>query len=58
MSNEQNEMTQVLSELNEKEILIFKEILQTEKEFLHRKSLQGTSIISDIVGIVKERVVE
>jgi hypothetical protein len=58
MSNEQNEMTQVLSELNEKEILIFKEILQTEKEFLHRKSLQGTSIISDIVAIVKERVVE
>ena len=35
MSNEQNEMSQVLSELNEKEILIFKEILQTEKEFLH-----------------------
>lgn len=58
MSNEQNEMSQVLSELNEKEILIFKEILQTEKEFLHRKSLQGTSIISDIVAIVKERVVE
>jgi hypothetical protein len=58
MSNEQNEMTQALSELNEKEILIFKEILHTEKEFLHRKSLQGTSIISDIVAIVKERVVE
>lgn len=58
MSNEQNEMTLVLSELNEKEILIFKEILQTEKEFLHRKNLQGTAIISDIVAIVKERVVE
>ncbi|WP_421377994.1 hypothetical protein ACOJQI_11870 [Bacillus salacetis] len=58
MTNEQNEMNKLLEQLNEKEILIFKEILQTEKEFLHRKSLQGTSVISDIVEIVKERIAE
>ncbi|MCK6207708.1 hypothetical protein KZX50_19895 [Bacillus infantis] len=58
MTNEQSEMNKLLEQLNEKEILIFKEILQTEKEFLHRKNLQGTSVISDIVEIVKERIAE
>jgi hypothetical protein len=58
MVNEQDEMSKIISQLNEKEILIFKEILQTEKELLHRKNLQGTSVISDIIGVIKGRIVE
>lgn len=58
MNSEQEEMKRVLSNLSESEVLIFKEILQTEKEFLHRKSLSGTSVISDIMGIIRERIVE
>lgn len=48
----------LLAELPDSSALILKEILQAEKEVLHLKNLQGTTIINDIVNIVKERIKE
>lgn len=56
MSNEREQVETVLSKMNEDQVFILREILQAEKNYLHRKNLQGTGIVSQIVDIVKERV--
>lgn len=56
MSKEKEELHSVLSQLPEGYDFILKEILEAEKEILHRKHLQGTNIVSTIMDIVKERV--
>jgi hypothetical protein len=58
MQNEKEMLQGILSKLPEENLLILREILQSEKELLHRKNLQGTTIVSDIVNIIKERVNE
>ena len=56
MNKESEQIIRVLSNLPEGYDFIFKEILEAEKEVLHRKNLQGTTIINSIMDIVKERV--
>ncbi|MCZ8538293.1 hypothetical protein M9R32_13940 [Paenisporosarcina quisquiliarum] len=58
MSMEREKIESLLAELPDSSALILKEILQAEKEVLHLKNLQGTTIINDIVNIVKERINE
>ncbi|MEM5016875.1 hypothetical protein WKH31_11335 [Metabacillus indicus] len=58
MSHEREKIELLLAELPDSSALILKEILQAEKEILHLKNLQGTTIINDIVNIVKERIKE
>lgn len=58
MSMEREKIEMLLTELPDTSALILKEILQAEKEILHLKNFQGTTIISDIVNIVKERITE
>lgn len=58
MSNEKEKVESLLSELPDAYTLILKEILQEEKNYLYRKNLQGTSIVNDIVNIIKERIRE
>lgn len=58
MSQEREKIESLLAELPDSSALILKEILQAEKEILHLKNLQGTTIINDIVNIVKERIKE
>ena len=56
MSSEKEKLHSVLSQLPEGYDFILKEILEAEKEVLHRKHLQGTNIVGTIMDIVKERV--
>jgi len=56
MGKEMEEFNAVLAELPEGYDFILKEILEAEKEILHRKHLQGTNIVSTIMDIVKARV--
>ncbi|MGE6486911.1 hypothetical protein [Paenisporosarcina sp. NPDC076898] len=58
MRMEREKIESLLAELPDSSALILKEILQAEKEVLHLKNLQGTTIINDIVNIVKERINE
>lgn len=58
LTTEREKVEEILAELPESYVLILKEILQAEKELLHRKALQGSAIVNDIVQIVKERVAE
>ncbi|MEH7223420.1 hypothetical protein V7112_06340 [Bacillus sp. JJ1566] len=58
MEKEKEKIHSILKDLPEEYTLILKEILQAEKELLHKKSLQGTSIVAEIVNIVKERIKE
>jgi len=58
MSKDREKIETLLAELPDSSALILKEILQAEKELLHLKNLQGTTIINDIVNIVKERIKE
>jgi hypothetical protein len=53
---EKERVQSILAKLPEEYAFILKEILEAEKEILHRKNLQGTNIIGTIVDIVKERV--
>lgn len=50
------EISNILGELPPEEIKILASILKEEKKYLHRKSLQGTTIIKDVTEIIKERV--
>lgn len=52
----ENDFNRILDELDEKEQEIFMKIVKAEKELLHRKVLQGTSIKKDIYNFVKEGV--
>ncbi|WP_176140594.1 hypothetical protein [Halobacillus salinus] len=52
----ENDLYRILEELEENEQQIFKKIVKAEKELLHRKSLQGTSIKKDIYNFIKEGV--
>ncbi|MGG3563163.1 hypothetical protein ABES03_16345 [Neobacillus rhizosphaerae] len=56
MSIEKEQVQNILMKLPEEYAFILKEILEAEKEILHRKNLQGTNIIGTIMDIVKERV--
>jgi hypothetical protein len=56
MSIEKEQVNSILVKLPEEYVFILKEILEAEKEILHRKNLQGTNITSQIMDIVKERV--
>ena len=56
MSTEMEKVQDILSKLPEEYAFILKEILEAEKEILHRKNLQGTNITKTIMDIVKERV--
>lgn len=58
MTHEREKIEALLGELPSTHTFILKEILEAEKEVLHLKNLQGTTIISDIVTIVKERIRE
>ncbi|WP_158595129.1 hypothetical protein [Oceanobacillus piezotolerans] len=58
MENEKERIHNLLNELPDEHTLILKEILQAEKDLLHKKSLQGTTIVSEIVNIIKERIKE
>ncbi|MEH7514247.1 hypothetical protein V7146_16155 [Gottfriedia acidiceleris] len=58
MEREKEKIHSILSDLPEINTLILKEILQAEKDLLHKKSLQGTTIVSEIVNIIKERIKE
>jgi hypothetical protein len=53
---EKERVQSILAKLPEEYAFILKEVLEAEKEILHRKNLQGTNIIGTIVDIVKERV--
>ncbi|WP_170061574.1 hypothetical protein [Terribacillus saccharophilus] len=53
---EHDKLDQILSQLSEQEQKIFAKILRAEKEVLHKKSLQGTTIKKDIVAYIKEGV--
>lgn len=46
----------ILSTLSERDLKIVANILQEEKNVLHRKTLQGSTIIKDVTEIFKERV--
>jgi DNA-directed RNA polymerase sigma subunit (sigma70/sigma32) len=46
----------ILSTLTERDLQIVANILQEEKKVLHRKTLQGSTIIKDVTEIFKERV--
>lgn len=46
----------ILSTLSERDLKIVASILQEEKKVLHRKTLQGSTIIRDVTDIFKERV--
>jgi hypothetical protein len=50
------EINNILSSLEEEDIKVVARILQEEKKVLHRKTLQGSTIIKDITDIIKERV--
>ncbi|WP_180994149.1 hypothetical protein [Bacillus sp. Marseille-P3661] len=56
MGMEKEQVQDILSKLPEDYVFILKDILEAEKEILHRKNLQGTNITSTIMDIVKERV--
>lgn len=56
MSIEREEVQNILAALPEEYVFILKDILEAEKEVLHRKNLQGTNITGVIMDIVKERV--
>jgi hypothetical protein len=58
MEQEKEKIFNLLSELPDEYTLILKGVLQAEKEVLHKKTLQGTNIVSEIVNIVKERISE
>lgn len=58
MSTERDQIQTILSKYPDEYAIILREILQTEQEYIHRKNLQGTNIINQIVDIVKERVNE
>jgi DNA-directed RNA polymerase sigma subunit (sigma70/sigma32) len=50
------EINNILSTLEEEDIKVIARILHEEKKVLHRKTLQGSTIIKDITDIIKERV--
>lgn len=52
----ENELNNVIDELDSIEQEIFMKIIKAEKEILHKKMLQGTSIKKDIVNLIKEGV--
>ncbi|GEN52410.1 hypothetical protein GLW04_19180 [Halobacillus litoralis] len=52
----EKDLYRILDELSEDEQQIFMKIVKAEKELLHRKSLQGTSIKKDIYNFVKQGV--
>jgi hypothetical protein len=56
VSIEKEQVQNILVKLPEEYAFILKEILEAEKEILHRKNLQGTNITGTIMDIVKERV--
>ncbi|WP_155922210.1 hypothetical protein [Bacillus sp. EB01] len=56
MSGEKEQVQSILANLPEDFAFILKEILEAEKEILHRKNLQGTNIVGTIMDIVKDRV--
>ncbi|MEM5602970.1 hypothetical protein [Bacillus cereus group sp. MG6] len=56
MNKEKEQVEVILSNLSPERVLILSEILQAEKNIQHRKNLQGTGIINNIVDIIKERV--
>ncbi|MFD0824438.1 hypothetical protein ACT8ZR_02060 [Neobacillus sp. M.A.Huq-85] len=56
MNVEKEKVQSILIKLPEEYAFILKEILEAEKEILHRKNLQGTNITGTIMDIVKERV--
>lgn len=58
VSQEREKIEALLAELPDTHTLILKEILEAEKAVLHLKNLQGTTIVNDIVTIVKERITE
>ncbi|MDV2884681.1 hypothetical protein RYX45_05790 [Alkalihalophilus pseudofirmus] len=58
MTDERENVNRLLNELPSSHTQILKEILEAEKEVLHLKNLQGTTIIKDIMDIVKERIKE
>lgn len=58
MSTEKEQIQSILEKLPEEYTLILREILQEEKNLLHRKNLQGSNIVNTIVDIIKERVTE
>ncbi|WP_176222277.1 hypothetical protein [Tuberibacillus sp. Marseille-P3662] len=58
MSDEKEEVHAILKEMPKENTQILREVLEAEKSLLHRETLQGTNIISQIVDIVKERVGE
>ncbi|WP_156319810.1 hypothetical protein [Bacillus sp. FJAT-18017] len=49
-------INEILSTLSERDLKMVASILQEEKKVLHRKTLQGSTIIRDITDIFKERV--
>jgi len=53
--NEQD-LYRILEQLEEHEQEIFMKIVKAEKELLHRKALQGTSIKKDVYNFIKEGV--
>lgn len=56
MEQEKEQVQNLLGKLPEEYVFILKNILEAEKEILHRKNLQGTNITNTIMDIVKERV--
>ncbi|HDR4947815.1 TPA: hypothetical protein QCR51_004369 [Bacillus cereus] len=56
MNKEKEQVEVILSNLSSERVLILSEILQAEKNIQHRKNMQGTGIINNIVDIIKERV--
>ncbi|WP_176543011.1 hypothetical protein [Bacillus thuringiensis] len=56
MNKEKEQVEVILSNLSPERVLILSEILQAEKNIQHRKNMQGTGIINNIVDIIKERV--
>lgn len=56
MNQERKQIEDILGKLKGEQILILREILQAEKNYLHRKNLQGTNIVNHITDIIKERI--
>ncbi|QHT48503.1 hypothetical protein M662_19100 [Bacillus sp. SB49] len=52
----ENDLYRILDELENNEQEIFMKIVKAEKDLLHRKSLQGTSIKKDIYNFIREGV--
>ncbi|WP_280771821.1 hypothetical protein [Salipaludibacillus daqingensis] len=53
---EKDEIVAILKKLKPEEVSILQQVLYKEKDLLHRVDLRGSSIVKDIVDIVKERV--